>query len=360
MNGRPGCLTLRTPNVFSLNGVHPGRLSRSHAQKKELANHLGITRAGGLRGRRNLNLVLTRRRQCAKNPTVGKATAAGRVGVLLLAGAMTVGLTASQGQASTDASTLARQAPRQTCDRPQPTTFRKVERWGCFSISATISWQASLTYPQGAPCRGSSQFSLRWSGVGGTYWIGDDMTIRRAWNGAPRRWALRDIIMVGLATFNVRFTGQVGSQPGACVPAETLNPRCGTRTIPNYTAGILPGISVGPGGEYRWTPTDYTPTQRPPDYSTCGPPGLQLHVQPLWVTEVRYAGSGSFTLSSVPGVAGSGNTQARAKKAAAQRFLSTRVGRTLVLRAQDRPQAGGPALPFEGSWTATVKAKRIR
>jgi hypothetical protein len=143
------------------------------------------------------------------------------------------------------------------------------------------------------------------------------------------------------------------------VQAESLNPGCGTRAIPNYTAGIVPSIGLGPGGTYSWNPTEYTPTQRPPDYSTCGPGGLDLHVQPPWVTEVRYSGAANFELSSVPAVAGSGNTQARAKKVAAQRFMSARVGRTLVLRAQDRPgsQLG---LPFEGTWAATIRAKRVR
>jgi hypothetical protein len=168
---------------------------------------------------------------------------------------------------------------------------------------------------------------------------------------------MRDIIMVGPANFNVRVTGEF-PQAGTCISAETLNQGCGTRTISDYAAGIVATIGLGLRGEYNWEPADYTPTQRPPDYSACGPGGMQLHIQPPWVTEVRYASAAGFKLSSVPYVPGSGNTQARAKKVAAERFMSTRVGRTLILRAQHRPQpAGGPS---EGTWTATIRAKRIR
>jgi hypothetical protein len=239
-----------------------------------------------------------------------------------------------------------------------PTTFRKVKRWGCFSTSMTVAWQANLLLPPNAPCRGAAHLSLRWSGTGGTIWIGDDMTTRRAWDGAPARWAMGDIIMVGPAEFNVRFSGQ-WPQGGTCVPAETLNQGCGVRTIPNYVAGIVPSIGLGSIGEYNWNPAEYSPTQKPPDYSGCGGPGPQLHVQPPWVTEGRYVAAASFTLSSVPPVPGSGNTRARAKKVAAERFMSTRVGRTLVLRAQDRPRSNVPG-SHEGSWTATIKARRIK
>jgi hypothetical protein len=268
-----------------------------------------------------------------------RSTAAGTIAALVAAGAIVAPGVGASPQAAPAASSQAGPTPRQTCDRPRPTGFRKVKRWGCFAISARIAWQASLASPPGAPCRGGAHFSARWSGSGGTYWIADNITIRRAWNGAPARWALRDIIMVGPAAFDVRLTGEVPMQ-GTCVPAETLMRGCGSRTIPGYTAGILASIAAPSGEGYFWTPAPYL-TQRPPDYSACG--GAQLSVQPIWRAVVRYGGAASFVFKRLD---------------LGARLLSTRVGRTLVLRAEDAPDNAVGA--SEGAWTATISARRVR
>ena len=160
--------------------------------------------------------------------------------------------------------------------------------------------------------------------------------------------------MVGPATFNIRLTGEIAQQ-GVCVPTETLMAGCGTRTIPNYTAGLLPSYTPGPGGELFATPTRFV-TQRPADYSACGGAGSTLDIQPVWLINRFVGAPGAFTLASVPEVAGSGNTRARAYKVAGEKFLATRVGRTLVLRAQTAPRSS----TWTGMWTATLKAKRIR
>ncbi len=264
---------------------------------------------------------------------------AGATAVLAVTLAVAAGPGASRDQVSPLVSSLAQPVPRQTCDRPRPTGFRKVKRWGCVSIGATVAWQASLTSPPGAPCPGGAHVSVRWSGSGGTYWIGDQMTIRRAWNGAPARWALGDVIMVGPATFDVRVTGEV-ARNGTCVPAETLMQGCGRRAVPAYTAGLFASVGAGVRSHYSWSPAPYL-TQRPPDYSACG--GVQLSLQPLWRVGVRYGGMASFTST---------------RRALGARFLATPVGRTLVLRAEDEPDnASGPS---EGTWTATIAAKRVR
>jgi hypothetical protein len=292
-----------------------------------------------------------------------RRSAVGALGLLGLIGALVLGGTASGGQGSPNAPETALQTPRQTCDRPQPTSFRKVKRWGCFSISATISWQARLEAAPGAACRGTVQFDSRWSGRAGTYWIGDDMTIQRAWNGAPARWAPRDVIMVGPATFDVRFTGRV-PQGSTCAPAEAVNPGCGKRTMKDYAVGIVNAAR----SEYDWIPDDYTPTQRPPDYSTCGAPGLRLSaVMPPWIRMVRgfnegFGGPVRFELASVPPDPRADVTRARATRAAAERLLSKPVGTVLVLRARTRPDPGlGTGRgSFEGTWTGTITATRIK
>ena len=197
-----------------------------------------------------------------------------------------------------------------------------------------------------------------WSGSGGTYWIGSDMTHRRAWGGRSR-WAFADIVMAGPAKFDVRIAGQFERQ-GTCVPAETVAAGCGKRTISKYAVGIGGSWTAGTRGEIYWSPLEYK-GQRRPDYSGCGysGPGRRLSVQPHWVIYNRYAHPAGFTLSSVPPASDVASTRARANKVAAARILATRVGGTHVLRAQDRPRPNDiPGL--EGTWTGRVTLKRIR
>ena len=106
------------------------------------------------------------------------------------------------------------------------------------------------------------------------------------------------------------------------LPAETVAAGCGKKSIPKYPVGLMESIAVGPGGEYQWNPIEYR-AQPPPDYSACaGGGGGPVAIQPIWIG--RYD-SAAFQLSSVPPVPGSDNTQARARKAAAAKILSTRI-----------------------------------
>lgn len=151
----------------------------------------------------------------------------------------------------------------------------------------------------------------------------------------------------------MQLSGQVPSPQRICVPAETLAAGCGTRPFPKYVIGLQGIIGVDTAGRYSWAPQEYRGQGRP-DFTNCSG-DARPSIQPFW--RGRYDPAAQFQLSSVPLGSTVGDTKALARKAAGKKILSTQVGRSLVLRAEQRPPQSGP---FEGTWRGQVTLKRLR
>jgi len=269
------------------------------------------------------------------------ATVAGSSALLLL---IICGIGASGGLASTR--TAAASEASSACAGAAPIK-RTVERWGCFATSGSMTW----TFTLGSPCgTGSIQAQARWSGSGGDHWIGDDGTQLTKTASFSRG----GIVLVGPATFDMKLSGLVPHQ-GSCVAAETISAGCGARSFRTYGILLQGVFGAETAATYRWAPTEAAGT-RPPGYSQCGggtTVATNPSIQPYWRT--RYGPAAEFALATVPRGNTVGESRARAATAAASRILSTGVGKTLTLRAQ---QKASP--PFQGSWTGKLTLKRLR